>query len=195
MKILSMTLRAKAEEGWQFVYFREGDASETVVEDVSAIENEITALQAFVESQKSPEEQAQEQAQQKILDMLTVITDSTTDEEKLKLLEVYPEYQNGVQYSKDDPVPYIRYEGKLYKIIAATFTSQPDWTPDVAKSLFVEVLPPGTIGEWKQPTGAHDAYKIGDRVIFDGWVWCSIINANTWSPSAYPQGWEKEREV
>ena len=45
---------------------------------------------------------------------------------------------------------------------------------------------------WKQPTGAHDAYQIGDRVHFpdaDSPVYESLINANTWSPTAYPAGW------
>ena len=45
---------------------------------------------------------------------------------------------------------------------------------------------------WVQPTGAHDAYQMGDRVHFpnaDSPVYESLINANTWSPTAYPAGW------
>lgn len=45
---------------------------------------------------------------------------------------------------------------------------------------------------WVQPTGAHDAYHIGDRVHFpaaDSPIYESLINANVWSPTAYPQGW------
>lgn len=45
---------------------------------------------------------------------------------------------------------------------------------------------------WKQPTGAHDAYQKGDRVHFpiaDSPVYESKINANVWSPTAYPAGW------
>lgn len=45
---------------------------------------------------------------------------------------------------------------------------------------------------WVQPTGAHDAYQMGDRVHFpdaDSPVYESLINANTWSPTAYPEGW------
>ena len=44
--------------------------------------------------------------------------------------------------------------------------------------------------EWKQPTGAHDAYQIGDIVSFNGQNYESVINANVWSPTAYPQGWK-----
>lgn len=47
------------------------------------------------------------------------------------------------------------------------------------------------IAEWVQPTGSHNAYNIGDVVLFNGGVYKSKINANTWSPTAYPQGWEQ----
>lgn len=45
--------------------------------------------------------------------------------------------------------------------------------------------------EWKQPTGGHDAYNIGDRVKYNGHIYESTINANVWSPETYPQGWKK----
>ena len=43
---------------------------------------------------------------------------------------------------------------------------------------------------WRQPTGAHDAYKTVDRVSFEGADYESLIDGNTWSPSAYPAGWK-----
>lgn len=42
---------------------------------------------------------------------------------------------------------------------------------------------------WVQPVGSEDAYNIGDQVTFEGQVWESVINANTWSPTVYPAGW------
>lgn len=48
-----------------------------------------------------------------------------------------------------------------------------------------------TYPEWTQPLGAHDAYQTGDRVTFNGEVYESLINANVWSPAAYPAGWQK----
>lgn len=44
---------------------------------------------------------------------------------------------------------------------------------------------------WVQPTGAHDAYKIGDKVTFNGQRYTSKINGNVWSPTAYPAGWQE----
>lgn len=49
--------------------------------------------------------------------------------------------------------------------------------------------PPPTADAWVQPTGAHDAYSTGDRVTFQGHVYESVLNGNSWSPIAYPMGW------
>lgn len=61
------------------------------------------------------------------------------------------------------------------------------WEPGI--SGWREVVSEG-YPEWIQPTGAHDAYNIGDRVSFEGQDYESVINANTWSPTAYPAGWQ-----
>lgn len=47
-----------------------------------------------------------------------------------------------------------------------------------------------TYPEFVQPTGAHDAYNTGDRVTFEGKVYESTMDGNTYSPTAYPQGWQ-----
>lgn len=49
---------------------------------------------------------------------------------------------------------------------------------------------PDVAPEWIQPTGTHDAYDTGDRVTFEGAEYVSKIDGNTWSPTAYPAGWE-----
>lgn len=85
----------------------------------------------------------------------------------------------------------ISYDGKLYRVIQK-HTTQAHWTPDIVPALFAEIHAPA-IGEeyppWVQPTGAHDAYSIGDRVMFNGAAYESLINGNVWSPTAYPAGW------
>lgn len=47
------------------------------------------------------------------------------------------------------------------------------------------------VDEFKQPQGGHDAYKTGDKVMFDGEVWESTMDGNVWSPAGYPAGWKK----
>lgn len=53
-------------------------------------------------------------------------------------------------------------------------------------------LPTGGTGPaaWVQPTGAHDAYKKGDRVTYDGRAWTSTIDGNIWAPGVY--GWSAD---
>ena len=58
------------------------------------------------------------------------------------------------------------------------------WSP-------VTINPETGYDEWKQPTGAHDAYNKGDRVVYNGKVYESLIDGNTWSPDTYPAGWKE----
>lgn len=54
--------------------------------------------------------------------------------------------------------------------------------------------PEPDIPVWVQPTGAHDAYQMGDKVHYPGAndpVYESLINGNVWSPDAYPAGWKQ----
>lgn len=51
-----------------------------------------------------------------------------------------------------------------------------------------------TYPEFVQPTGAHDAYKKGDRVTYNGKVYESLIDANVYSPDTYPAGWQEVSE-
>ena len=94
---------------------------------------------------------------------------------------------NGVKYVVDD---IVRYNDKVYRVILA-HTSQSDWTPDVAVSLFVEISFE-EFPEWKQPTGAHDAYKKGNKVSYDNKHWISTVDNNIWQPGVY--GWDEIKE-
>ena len=57
-----------------------------------------------------------------------------------------------------------------------------------------ETPPDETIPEFVQPTGAHDAYNKGDKVRYNGKVYKSLIDGNTYSPDAYPAGWQEVTE-
>lgn len=81
------------------------------------------------------------------------------------------------------------YNDVKYEVIQAHQT-QSDWTPDTALTLWKVWKDPLAIEEWKQPTGAGDAYNIGDNVIFNGHQYESLINANVWSPEVYAAGWK-----
>ena len=107
-----------------------------------------------------------------------------TDEQAEQVIDAFPSWQVGKAYKVGDRV---RYSGNLYKCVQA-HTSQADWAPDVSTSLWSRVGE-GDIPEWVQPTGAHDAYALGDKVRHDGKVWVSAIDANTYEPGVY--GWDE----
>lgn len=89
----------------------------------------------------------------------------------------------------------IKYGGVVYKVLQ-DHTSQADWTPDAAVSLYARILIPTdesgeqiAIPEWTQPDSTN-AYMTGDKVIYEGKIYQSLIDNNVWSPAAYPAGWE-----
>ena len=83
-------------------------------------------------------------------------------------------------------------DGKLYKCLTA-HTSQADWTPDAAPSLWVAVSDPAEEWpEWSQPVGAHDAYSAGAKVAHGGRHWTSDVDGNGWEPGVY--GWTEAAE-
>lgn len=48
--------------------------------------------------------------------------------------------------------------------------------------------------EYVQPTGAHDAYHIGDKITYNGKHYECIFDNCVWTPDAYPQGWKLMEE-
>ncbi|MCE5225282.1 MAG: hypothetical protein LLG05_05415 [Porphyromonadaceae bacterium] len=96
-------------------------------------------------------------------------------------------YEIGKYYKVGDT---FQYGGKYYKVIQA-HTSQAAWVPSATPSLYTEITGSATIAAFKQPTGSTDAYKKGDKVTYNGSTYESLIDANVWSPDAYPAGWQK----
>ena len=112
--------------------------------------------------------------------------DAISVEDMKELVALYPDFEVGKAYAIGD---LVEYNNELYEVIQA-HTSQADWTPDIVPALFKAKTAAGVIPEWVQPTGGHDAYNIGDKVLFNGTVYESTIDANVWSPIDYPQGWK-----
>lgn len=116
--------------------------------------------------------------------MLSSSIEDLSDEEALEIAALYPTWIS--KMGKEVAVgERLWYNEKLWKVIQA-HTVQESWTPDTAVSLYVEV----SIEEWpawKQPTGAQDAYRLGDKVSHNDKHWTSDIDYNTYEPGVY--GW------
>ena len=149
----------------------------------------------YVERELTPKEQEEKLGQEilnlKLMGRLVtkdkILANELTEEELLSLVGIYPNYEVGVNYAIQD---IINYKGKLYEVIQA-HTSQESWLPENTPALYTSKMPAGTIPEWQQPTGSHDAYNIGDLVTFEGVVWESEVDSNTWQPGVY--GWELDQ--
>lgn len=123
-----------------------------------------------------------------VIEQLSVNLD---DEQAVEAVELFPAWRVSTEYKIGDRV---RYLDVLYKVLQ-NHTSQADWTPDTAVSLYTKVLipDPEVIPVWEQPS-AGNAYMTGDKVYFptaEDDVYQSKIDNNVWSPADYPQGWQK----
>ena len=45
--------------------------------------------------------------------------------------------------------------------------------------------------EFKQPTGAHDSYKIDDKITYNGKKYICKLDNCVWAPDVYPDAWEE----
>ena len=115
---------------------------------------------------------------------LVTLREAATDKQALAAPALYPLWRSGVYYAAGIRVLY---NGTLYKVLTA-HTSQDDWTPDAAPSLFAKVLIPDetVIFEWEQPDSTN-TYSAGDKVTHNGKTWVSDIDNNSWEPGVY--GW------
>lgn len=89
----------------------------------------------------------------------------------------------------------IREDGTIWRNISGVpLTTAPSGFPGNPSAwvhLFVAVISETTeptVAAWVQPTGAHDAYGLGDQVTHGGHLWQSNVDANVWEPGVY--GWD-----
>ena len=111
---------------------------------------------------------------------------STTDDVALTAIPLFPVWMSGIEYTLDQRV---KYNDVLYRCLSA-HTSQDDWMPEVAPSLWAKVLIPdaNVIPEWEQPNSTNP-YMNGDKVTHNKKTWVSVVDNNVWEPGVY--GWEE----
>lgn len=109
-----------------------------------------------------------------------------SDGDALEAVELFPKWDETAEYAVGDRV---RYGDLLYKCLL-DHTAQATWAPDVSPSLWVRVdNPEEEWPEWRQPSGATDAYMIGAKVSHNEKHWISAYDNNTWEPGVF--GWDK----
>lgn len=118
-------------------------------------------------------------------DVAALVTEATTDADTIaaRMVEANrrPLWKPDLNVTADE-VYY--HEGNLYEVIQP-HTTQADWPPNIVPALFKRYHEPSDDPwPWMQPTGAHDSYPAGARVLHNGAVWVSAIDANVWEPGS-----------
>ena len=111
---------------------------------------------------------------------------SLDDADALEAVQLFPHWNDSAKYQKDDKV---QFQNILYKCLQGHI-AQPTWSPITSPSLWAKVLipNPNEIPEWEQPDSTN-AYQIGDKVMFEGKIYESVIANNVWAPNVY--GWKE----
>jgi len=119
---------------------------------------------------------------------------SLDDEKAMEIATIYDPWKAGKAYSVGDLFTYGENnvgDPQLYRVVQA-HTSQADWTPDITASLYDAIgLDSEGYPIWSQPTGAQDAYNIGDIVDYNGVLYESQINGNTTVPGTDERWWKE----
>ena len=117
--------------------------------------------------------------------LINLLTDEQAEAVPVDYFKAWAE---GVYYAVGARV---RYGERIYRCLTA-HTSQSDWTPDAAPSLWVKTRgeepvgpddPTPAIEEWEQPDSTNP-YQKGDVVTHNGKTWESLIDNNVWEPGA-----------
>lgn len=119
----------------------------------------------------------------RLRDLIRQAAEFLSDSDALDGVELFPTWTLDRAYGAGQRV---RYADKLYRCEQA-HTSQSDWTPPKAPALWTEISVQEW-PEWRQPTGAQDAYAEGDKVSHNNKHWISTLDGNVWEPGIY--GWE-----
>lgn len=130
----------------------------------------------------------------KALQIFLATLDADTNlADMMEVPSVFPKYKVGKAYKTKEVFRYGENtvgDAQLYQVLQ-DHTSTAEWTPDTAVSLYKKIgVTEDGYPEWVQPLGASDAYNTGDIVSYNGTLYKSVIDNNTWSPDTYPAGWE-----
>jgi hypothetical protein len=178
-----------AKSAKQYSLFPAGILSrETTLQQGWFFHLEVKMKNAFYDQNKG-----RVQAMRRAQEISVQMSASLTDDEKIQLTELYPVWEtgNGGQFKVGAIVQYELNtwgEPQLWECIQA-HSLQDDWAPDVATSLWKKIGFANGYEVWSQPYGAHDAYAVGDRVMYNGAVWESKIDGNVYAPGIVAGQW------
>lgn len=142
-------------------------------------------------------------------DLMALAVNVSAEQERRATLARVPQVIDDAVKAYQDAAGTTKADGAAWKQPTSSLDAYPagatvtDGGKTWVSTTAANVWKPGTAGwreqsttstpaAWRQPTGAADAYRKGDRITWQGGTYTSLIDANTWSPADYPAGWKKE---
>ena len=118
---------------------------------------------------------------------------SLDDTDALDAVKLFPTWKPDTHYEWNEQPVRVRnpYDGLLYRLVPETHDSQADWPPHLVPAIWVRVDEPDEEWpEWRQPTGAHNAYPANAKVSHNGKHWINTYgDGNNWEPGVF--GWSE----
>lgn len=158
----------------------------------------ITKTTEEIQQQKIAESNILADIQLKELEKKIALSDLETSDisEQIKNTSVYPLWFENDIVEIDTKRKHFDANNELvlWKCVQA-HTTQLGWEPKDTPALWVRVAEQGEVINWVQPTGAHDAYNTGDKVIYpsdSGTIWESTVDANVFAPGVVQGQWIEE---
>jgi len=115
-------------------------------------------------------------------------------EEAQEIACVFDPWQAGKTYRAHDRITYGENavgEAQIYEVVQE-HTSQEGWPPDTLPALYEPIgLSAAGYPLWAEPSGAHDAYDVGDVVDYDGVLYESLMDGNTTVPGSDERFWRE----
>lgn len=169
--------------------FFAGDSVEEAMKHFKLFLDEDNRLRIDSESERAMDELEIEASQVKdFRDKVTELLVNLDNDAAIENAILFPQWKSGMDYKVDER---IRYNNILY-IILQDHTSQEDWRPDVAGSLYARMLrswEQNIIPTWEQPESTN-GFMAGDKVYHNGLLYVSTVDYNTWEPGIEGNPWE-----
>ena len=152
--------------------------------------NELRLARAEAQAKHQTNTMGSIQAASEIAFVLMAEAGTVDDVTATEHMEAFAPWQPDIAYAAGQLRTYGEGDNmKLYRC-AQAHTSQADWTPDTAASLWSVVGDPAEEWPaWSRPIGAHDAYDSGAKASHNGLHWVSDVDGNDWEPGVC--GWTR----
>jgi chitodextrinase len=181
------------EDWWENCYITEDGEICTPVfsEEGELILTGEESYQKIISQPETPPAPTENPVEKAVITLARMQAKALSDTDALEVTALFPVWEAGTAYQEGDRFTY---EDNFYKVLQ-DHTSEEQWKPGEAPSLYVSASDPAVEWpEWREPTGAHDAYNTGDKVTYNGKRYVSKIDGNTTVPGTDGRYWEEQKE-